>query len=630
MRFNPPVILGLLWVLAMLCGALSMPYEGSWTIDDGIKEIGARFGTGLWAESIPDGNVRSQLADPATFPPLDPPFAARSEHGFNLGFSPWTRAFFKLVALGGYWMWRLVPALIAVALWVVLMRRGMYWSFLLLPLTFYGLVPWEHALSWLLLWPAVWIAVGEDFRKPPSQGSVAMAGFLLALAILLRSETAILAVALVGYLVVTKSYRRAAALSIGAIIGLAVMFGFHRLTSSASALTQIHLNLIGPSERGGIGAWLSERPQAAWELLLQSDPQPWGAVVSLIVFAGGVAVLVRAEKRKSKTALSLAVMILAVWLLLFQSSLWKSHLVPLALLGMNSLVACLPWVTVLVFPPYRHRPAFLLAAISIVAAILLTPIWQGVHWGPRILLFAVPLLVVDLYQSGRARGWIFTVLLVLTAAQTASSAILVYARMSETSDRVRLAKPHLGTPAICPNMSQCVDFAPLWGDHEFFTTISPTELRQLLIQFRSQGLDTVWLHLDAFDTLYVKTFPDAKPVKPVSMTVLRAGSVYQTLWRIYALALNRTDTTWAAVLELEAGRLYRAREPFKALAVQRQAVAASPHSAQVRSNLALVLMMLKEDREARLQADTALQFDSTLMEPQKILEILESRSEDEP
>lgn len=617
---------GSAWALALIVAAILLPAHGSWTIDDSVKCIAARQGTGTWAEYLVDGPIRSRLSEPDAFPPLKPPFASRISGDFSLGFSPWTRVFFKLIAFGGSLSWRLAPALVAIALSVLLARAGLRWAFLLLPLTFYGLVPWEHALSWLLLWPAVWIAAGKaENRKQKAESGTwsPVSGVLLSLALLLRPETIILAVTLIAYLLWRKSVRKAIAIFIGVALGLGAMLFWHSMTSAQPAFAQIGLNLLGLSARG-LGGWLVSRPGAVYGLLLRMDLVPWLSLLLILGFVAGVALLLYARRRKSKTALGLALGILALWVAIYQTRLWSAGLPPLVLIGSNSLFTCLPWAALLLLPPYRNRPAFLLAAVAVVVTILTVPIWEGVHWGPRMLLFTAPILLLDLYQSGRARGTAFQVLLILTAAQTLSSAALVYARSTEMADRFRFGTPRLGTPIICPTMSQCADLAPLWADHEFFTAASPRELRQLLIEMRFAKVDTVWLHLTARDSLYVQAFPDAKPVWPHEMTVFRAGTLYKTQWRIYELVMNRSDSLWAQILETEAGRLMTNSQPESALRLEREAVAVAPGSAPVHNNLALILAALGDTSQARDEASIALQLNPDLREPRRILEMLHS------
>jgi tetratricopeptide (TPR) repeat protein len=171
-------------------------------------------------------------------------------------------------------------------------------------------------------------------------------------------------------------------------------------------------------------------------------------------------------------------------------------------------------------------------------------------------------------------------------------------------------------------MSQCVELAPLWHGAEFFMASSPRELRQLLIEMRFANVDTVWLHLEAHDSLYITAFPAGKPVTPIQMDVIQTRSFYKTWWRIYELVMNRKDSRWAGILESEAGALMRDHQAENALRLQREAVEIAPHSAESRSNLALILAEVGRRDEARAEARAALEMDSTLTEPVRLLELL--------
>jgi len=440
---------------------------------------------------------------------------------------------------------------------------------------------------------------------------------------LLRPETVILAAVLIGCLLFRRSFRVAGLLSLGMAVGLAGMFGWHALTTSQSALAQIQLNLLG-SGTSGIGHWIADRPAAIYALLLRMDLTPWVSLALISCFAAGTATLIYAQKKKSKAALGLAFGVLCVWVAWYQYRLWSATLPPLALRGENSMLATFPWVALLLMPPYRGRRALQLAGIAILIAVALVPIWEGVHWGPRLLLFTLPLLLMDLWRSDLVRGWALNVLLLLTAIQGLSSAVLVYARSSEIADRIRYCKSYLGTPAICPTTSESADLAALWKDHEFFGTADAEELRQLLIEFRFEKLDTAWLCLKANDPLYTETLPAAKPAWPHRMTVFRAGKLYKTQWRVLELVMNRSDSLWAGILEGEAGRLMVTRRPEAALRLQREAVAVAPASAQSHNNLALILAALGDTIAACDEAETALQLKPGLTESRRLLEMLQS------
>jgi len=235
-------------------------------------------------------------------------------------------------------------------------------------------------------------------------------------------------------------------------------------------------------------------------------------------------------------------------------------------------------------------------------------------------LFAVPLLVIDLYRSDRARGWLFNSLLILTLAHTVSSGALVYARASESSEHVKYAGLKTGDIVICSSRSQCLDLAPLWNNREFFVASSTRELRQLLIEFRSIEVDTVWLHLDLFDLMYVKVFSDENPVVwPYRMTIIQAGNIYTSRWRLYELVMNREDLRWGEILNQEAGFLIGEEKWVEAVRLEEEAVMLMPESASIHSNFATALSVVNRDDEAIVHARIALELDPDLKEPSALL-----------
>ena len=617
--------MGAIWSIALVACALLFPRPGGWTVDDGVKQIAASSGEGVWAETVQDGKVRSQMDDPAKFPPLQPSFAQRVEQGFALGFSPLTRALFHWLG-EEMLLLHVVMALVVIGLWLCFEAVGFSSAFLLLPLTFYGLVPWEHGLSWLLLWPMVWSVVVHTSLNPPVHGGrMFSAGVAAAVAMLLRPETVVLVVLLSAYLLFRGRRRETILLAAGCVITMGLFGLVHVLTAQQTIFAHFQLNL---REGRFFTNWASDRGNILYELLASMDRHSAWSVTLLALFVAGVVALWWGESRRARAISVIGIVALAAWVSGLQWRLWSQPLPPVGLLGANSLFVAMPWIAVLLFPPYRARHSFILFALGTAVMFLILPVWEGVHWGPRLLLFLAPLLVIDLFATKRAQSKLFYVLLAITLLQTLSSGVLVYARDKELADRHQRLESKLGAVVLCPNMSQCVDLAPFWKGREFFTTAAPRELRQLLIEFREQGLDTCWLHLKALDPLYVKSFPQALPVWPHRMTVFQAGTLYKTQWRVYELVMNRQDTTWSEVLQAEAGALLREGKAGSALTLQREAAELTPGSASAHHNLALILADLGEMNEARAEAARALDLDSTLTEASRLWEDLKAENAD--
>lgn len=615
---------GIFWAALLLALALRFPAGGVWTIDDSVKRIAATEGEGFWAEKIADGAIRSRLADPGEYPPLNPPFAARESGGWALGFSPLTRVLAKFAMSGGETGWFLFSAVAAILVWIAFEIAGIRFAFLLLPLTFYGLAPWEHALSWLLLFPALYLIFLD--RERTRHAWLAGAGVLLALAAALRPETMLLAAALPLYLWFVRHRTTAVRLSLGIALGIATIGVVYQATGSGSPLIQLSLNFFSGDSAFRFGAWFEERGLAVYRMLIRCDGDVWLSLGMLSSVVAGAFLLFRAEKTRAMILYGAGLLLIEGSVALHEIRLWSSPMPVLWLVYSNSLGITLPWVILLARPPYANRPALKLALILWGAAILLTPVAEGVHWGPRMLLFALPLLLIDLHRSGRARGFAYIALLIATLIQTASGAALVQARMRETGDRVALARAHLGTPVICPTTSQCADFAALWDGREFFTAATPRELRRLLGEFYFAGVDTVWLHAGANDPLLDQTISAESPVTAVRTTFLQAKSLYTTHWRIWVLAMNRGDVKWAQWLETAAGEWMLEGQAEDARRFQQEAVRIAPDSAATRHNLALILAGLGKTEDARKEAEAALQLNPDLEPTRRLLEMLPENS----
>jgi tetratricopeptide (TPR) repeat protein len=603
------LILWSLWLL--LCAAL-FP-TGTWTIDDAVKEIAATTGQGLFGTPVKDGPIRAQLANPSDFAALDEPFAVRDDGGLRPGFSPYARVFFQLENLISKRMMLIRSAVIAIALGWLVWYWGFSWGFVLLPLTFYGLVPWEHLPAWLLSLPALYLVFARSSERKLYW---LLAGAGLGFATALRIEHGILVFTSLIALLVKRRVSSAALLAAGCAVILAIAI---TISGLSDFILQSQLNRsAGPL--GGMANYSVSRLIAVYDLFLACGP---AIMISLahgaLLFLG---LWILKGKQEGVWFLSAS----AALVLYLSGSLyyiWAHPVPPLGLLTQGSFATALPWAILLLLPGESKTGLRGYALLTLIAGLLLVPLSSGVHWGPRLLLFAVPLMVIALYESGRAQGRAFAAALIVTAIQSVSAGTLVWARYVETSEHIARTEQRVGSPVVCSTRAQCADFAPLWKQSEFFTASTPSELRSLLVQFYEQDLDSVWLHLDAFDSLYVITFPESKPVWPHKMTIVNAGSAYKTMWRLYQLAMNREASEWSPLLEEQAARYMQDGEFTRALWLQKRALALSPDRAEAESNLGLIQARLKRYGEAREAVERALLLNPTLEQAQELLRQIE-------
>lgn len=604
MKIPPARNLLILWsVLMLVIAFVSLP--GTWTIDDAVKGIAATKGQGLWGTPILNGELRHALSDESAYPVLVPPFADIIEGGVNPGFSPYARAWAGLESVFSRKALIYLSVVVAIATGWLLYYWGLEWGFLFLPLTFYGLVPWEHGLALLLSIPAVILAFQRDKSSP---GILAISGALLALAVALRIEHGILALLVLTALILQKRTRESLAYAATFFIGLGVLM---ELPGRADFFRQSSLNhsLAAWQDLSG---YLGTRGQAISDTLLAIGPNPLLSITMILVLAVSVWLLNRSTVSRVTTALG---WIGVVWFAVVALRVVWGALSPvLSLLTCGSLFFALPWVMLLIVSKKAWKTKAMAYAIAaLVLGVLLIPISSGVHWGPRLLLFASPLLLLAFYQANLVRERAFAAVIVLSLIQTASSATLVHARFVESSEHITRIAPHAGSPMITTTRAQAIDLYPLWQDYEFFTAATPDELKRLLVEFYLLQQDSAWLHLEVTDSLFIQTFPKNKPVWPHRMSVVNCGSLWRTQWRLYQLVMNRADPEWIPLLETEAARAVQSSDNRRALFLQDAALVLNPALAEAHSNLALLLARMNKPDEARQAVARALELDSTLL-----------------
>ncbi len=605
----------IIWSLLLLGAAMYVP-AGSWTIDDAVKAISAEHGENLLGSPIRDGELRRALSDPRDFPVLVAPFAMPDQEGVKPGFSPYARLLAGIESVASRRVLLIITASIAVACGWLLAHYGLAWGFLLLPLTFYGLVPWEHDLALLMSLPAIALAF---LRERGSTTTYVAAGVLLAVAIALRLEYTIL-VPLAAFALYLSGRKREMIVFKSAMGGaLVVLIG---MSGIEEFFRQTVLNHQLPAW-SALGGFFSTRLQAVWDTIFAMGPDATQTSAMYVLLIMATVLLKRPDSSR--------VLVLAGWTsalvfaLFAVRAVWQAQMPLLSLLQSGSLLFAMPWVMLLLLSREAWKTKAMTYAIAgLVLGILLVPVSSGVHWGPRLLLFTAPLLLIALYHSKLTQSRAFGMVLALTVIQTASSGALVYARYTETAQHVQRITPHAGSPLITTTRAQAIDLYPLWKQHEFFTASTSEELKQILVEFYAMRRDSAWLHLDAMDSLMVLTFPDNRPVWPHRMTIVNSGNLYRTQWRLYQLVMNRADPTWIPLLEAEAARAMQQGDNRRALFLQDDALVLDMSRAEAHSNLGLLLARMGKHDDARRAVTRALALDSTLSQARELLHQLDS------
>lgn len=586
---------------------------GYWTIDDGIKSIAAEIGAKPWGSPIPDGELRSRLSNPASYPVFVEPFAERIEDGVNPGFSPYARLFAQIESWLSRRAFIMVATLIAIGIGWTLYGAGLSWGFLLFPLTFYGLVPWEHGAA---LCASV-TALAAIFLKDKMTPTLAAgSGVLLAVAAALRPEHLLLLAAGVVYLVFEKRYRDG---FIIAIAGAATALVLTMMAGTEEMLRQWTLN------QGVKGCGFSIVAHNILDSGIALGPSLTVSVVASIVLVLSLGLL---DRRNAPRVLKIIGWGgVAFFAILSIRAVWATSYPPLGLLSAASFAMAMPWVLWLLSSnDVWKSKTMAYATVVLTIGVALLPQSTGVHWGPRLLMFSAPLFLIALYQSGLHKRLSFTALLMLGLVQTASSAALVYSRYVETTQHITRLEPYNGTPMITTTRAQAIDLPPLWNIDEFFVASSPAELKNLMSEFYLLGQDTVWLHLTTADSLLIKTFPENKPVWARQMIIINSGSFYRTQWRVYQLVMNRGDANWIPLLEEAAEKAMLRGDDRRALFFQEDVVNLDTTRAEAHSNMALLLARMGKRYEAKSAALRALELDSTQAQTRELFRQLEADS----
>ncbi|MBL0062311.1 MAG: hypothetical protein IPP40_12705 [bacterium] len=590
----------ILWSIVMLGLSLWLP-AGYWTIDDGIKSIAARRGEAPWSSPIADDSLRAKLLNPADYPVFVPPFAERVENGVEPGFSPYARLLARIESVMSRRALMVTTTLIALGVGWTLYGAGLAWGFLLLPLTFYGLVPWEHGLA-LCFSSTALIAIFLKDRA--SSTSAIFNGALLACATALRPEHGLLLLAGIVFLFLNQRGKEGGLTTIAGIVSLGLLFV---IAGSDEMLRQSLLNQA-------TAVWsVTSRVQAILDTVIAMGPS-----ILLSMFMIAMLLLSLSVMDKPNTPRLLSIIAwggVAMFVVVAVRVVWNRSYPPIEMLTTGSIAFAMPWILWL----FTKREAWKTKAMAyatavLVLGILLIPQSAGVHWGPRLLLFSAPLFLIALYQANLHLTKAFAALVVLSLAQSVHSGVVVASRYAESSNHETRLRPHIGSPLITTSRSQAIDLAGLWDENEFFVASNPEDLKRLLVEFYLLRRDSVWLHQMPAESLMFKTFPNNRPVWPHQMSLINCGNLYHSQWQAYKIVMNRADLEWIPLLEQAAGRAIEAGDLKRALFLQDDVLRLNPKRATAYSNMALILARMGKSAEAKRAVENALELDSTLIQ----------------
>ena len=613
----------MLWALALILFALALSPDGGWTIDDGVKRIGAQNSEAPWHVTLSDCPLRAALQNSSAYAPLSPPFALRQEGGYRIGFAPFAMALWGTLAGWGWWAMAWLPVLGSVFVWLLLRRWNVAAEevVFLLPLTFYGLVLWEHSLV-LAMEAGVLVLL---FRRTSRRTlfSLALSAVLLAAGTLLRPETLWLVPVICFGFWRREGTRSAMLVLLMSAVLIAAGLALSRPLGGSLIPIQILANFRA-SGANSYGGALMERAEAFWIFALAMDKNVWVSVGLLLMLCGGSFLIFLGEQKRAMRLLVIGGAALLLWFVVGQFRLWTHPLPPVALLSRNSLFYAFPWLLLFLFYGTREGKSFITMGFAVAFLIFLTtPVFRGVHWGPRLLLPAMPFFFIA-YAQGKAHfkqpGWLWRSLIALTILQTFSGLGLVYGRRVETAERVRFLRGKVQTPFVVPSGSQVADLAPLWSSAEMFTAQSPAELRRFVADARRADVKNFYLLLPQTEEAeFTKRFSDV-PMRLAENSEFETGVFWKTSWWLGEYEDAGDSLSWAAFYDELARREIGRENLQRALPEHKSATLFAPMNADYHYNYAVTLGKLGYLSEAETEIRRAVKADSLHEAARELLE----------
>jgi len=399
-------------LLAALSVILATPSETVFTVDCGSKALQAQRLLDTRYRAFDLGYPARALDPSGRWFPVPPPYAVQREGRFYAQYPVAYAAVAApfLAALGPVGL--RVPAAIGLAACAALMAAwvgpllGWRWSLvagvgiaLATPLAFYGVTIWEHSLSVALA------LLAQQLATRPDRAQLLGAGLSIGLGCWLREELLLFGIALAAVLLATRRQpMRLLWLGLGALPALAVLLGSNALSFG---------NPLGAHVAGNVGAASFPAPAKALRDLGAILAGYGGSASASLALAALVvgSWIAGAAAARSPRRLAAAVPALAAPALLA----WSAAALRLAgpgnpvevLARTNGLLLRMPLVALagaglaLVLRRGELAPlrfgalvgvGFLLLELPF--RVLLTDFLPGFHWAPRMLLPALPALVL--------------------------------------------------------------------------------------------------------------------------------------------------------------------------------------------------------------------------------------------
>jgi hypothetical protein len=395
-----------LLVLQLGLRASGMP----WTVDNGIKWLASAHGEGGLRAHLP---YAGRAIDPqARYFPIGEPFVrvidGKAVSQYPPAFALASRPFVRLFGAFGGSVLPLFGALLAawgaarlVAQWD---EDAAVWAFLfagpLGPLAWYGTQFWEHTLvASCVAWAAV--------SWPGRRGAPIVAALLLALGTWMREETVLFVPAfLVGGCAArwrstegTERLRidsaRSLVLFVAVYCAALVPFLLWQRWTTGSALGFHFSGNLG----GSLGeVLLAGRAEVVRGLLWSGPKGATGSAAIELTIASALSVVATARMssaRERSVGFLVSTALMGAVAASSAIALFMDRALPMTLIHTSGLLLFAPWVLAsLAGRRERATSVSITAAAALGALLLVTPSITAfaLHWGPRVLLSALPLL----------------------------------------------------------------------------------------------------------------------------------------------------------------------------------------------------------------------------------------------
>jgi len=460
---------------------------GFWIIDEGNKFLWANHFAHDGTLALPD---KAQEISPGVSA-FKVPFSQKIEDSGNqvTSFSVlFILLISPLVALGGLKMGLIIPA--AASLLMLLSVKkfaenmgltfgalGMFILGTASPLLFYSVTLWEHSLA---LFIGI-TALNLTFKQDKSVNLI-VAGLLLAVSFYIRPEMIIFAIG--GWLFISVRNWK---VLIGSVVGVIIIGLLNTIFTGEFLPQSLAANFSLKMGGQNIIQFLASRLDSVYALLFESSGVWYisgGIVLSFLIF------LFLPGYFK---------FILPASLIALSISMWFDISPLFHIAKSNSLLFTAPFFFIALFnKPIldKEKQLYWLAFFILILTAVLAPVYRGMHFGPRMILSALPLLAilsVNALNRLKSEDNIFKIDAIygLIAAQiliTIFSIHLLEEKRSANVMRYKQIMQNSKTTIVSPQWWLQQEIPELYHQRNFFLVENPLELKRMLIDYYIEGI----------------------------------------------------------------------------------------------------------------------------------------------